>query len=105
VIADPDRENFLQYLGTAEAVYRKDETRNGRLVNRYVLGGPAFGEFGGSLWLDEAEGYVAAIETGFPNHLEYHDFKLELKGVDDSGGGEGWMKLLTAHFEGCETKG
>jgi len=36
------------------------------------------------------------------NHLEYRDFKLMLQGIDD-GGADAWKKLLTAHFEGCES--
>jgi hypothetical protein len=102
IIADPNRTDFLEYLGTAEATYRRDETYAGRPAMRYVLGGPAFGNFGGSLWLDEAEGYILGVETGFPNHLEYHDFNLTLEGIDQ--GADAWTALLKAHFEGCEKK-
>ena len=100
VIADPDRPDFLHYLGEAEAVFRQEEERAGRKALKFSLGGSAFGSFGGNLWLDAAEGHILDVETGFPNHLEYADFKLELRGVDD-GGDPAFAKLLREHFEGC----
>lgn len=100
VIPDPSREDFLLYLGEAVATYRGEETHGGRPSYRYAVGGPAFGSFGGTLWLDAEEGHILDVETGIPNHLEYHDFKLKLVGVDD-GGIVAWTKLLTDHFEGC----
>jgi hypothetical protein len=99
-LADPAREEFLLYLGEAEAEFRGEEERGGRAALRFALGGSAFGSFGGSLWLDAAEGHILDVETSFPNHLEYQDFKLVLEGVDD-GGADAWRKLLVAHFEGC----
>lgn len=104
VIADPARADFLQYLGAAEATFRREEERTGRPALRYVLGGPAFGEFGGSLWIDAEQGHILDVETAFPNHLEYRDFKLELQGVDD-GGAKAWKELLVAHFDGCDAAG
>ena len=101
VIPDPAREDFLLYLGEAVMTYRGEETHGDRPAFRYAVGGPAFGSFGGTLWLDAEEGHILDVETGIPNHLEYHDFKLKLAGIDD-GGVVAWTKLLTAHFEGCE---
>ena len=100
-INDPAREEFLVYLGRAELTYRQDEERGGRPAHRYIVGGPAFGSFGGSLWLDAEDGHILDVETGIPNHIEYENFKLELQSVDD-GGEAAWKALLTAHFEGCE---
>lgn len=99
-IADPNRTEFLVYLGEAEATFRNEDERVGRPALKFSLGGPAFGSFGGNLWLDAKEGHILDVETGFPNHLEYADFKLELRGVDD-GGEPAWAKLLREHFEGC----
>ncbi len=101
IIPDPSREDFLVYLGRADLTYRQDEERAGRSAYRYMVGGPAFGSFGGSLWLDAAEGHILDVETGIPNHLEYENFKLKLEDIDD-GGQSAWTRLLTAHFEGCE---
>lgn len=100
-VADPNRTDFLIYLGEAEAIFRSEDERAGRKALKFSLGGPAFGSFGGNLWLDAAEGHILDVETGFPNHLEYVDFKLELRGVDD-GGETQWAKLLREHFEGCK---
>lgn len=100
VIADPDRPEFLVNMGEAQAAFRGEETHNGEAAYRYSLGGPAFGSFGGNIWLDADEGHILDAETGFPNHVEYRDFKLKLQGVDD-GGEEAWTTLLKAHFEGC----
>lgn len=101
VIADPNRPDFLIYLGEAEAVFRQEEKRLGRDALKFSLGGPAFGSFGGNLWLDAKEGHILDVETGFPNHLEYADFKLELRDVDDGGEPE-WAKTLREHYEGCK---
>jgi len=102
-IADPNRENIIEYLGRAEIIYRQDEERLGRPAHRYIVGGPAFGSFGGSLWLDAEEGHILDVETSIPNHLDYANFKLELEGVED-GGAPAWKRLLAAHFEGCDEK-
>lgn len=99
-IADPDRDDPLVYLGEAEAAFRGEEDRDGRAALKFALGGPAFGSFGGNLWLDAREGHILDVETGFPNHLEYADFKLALRGIDD-GGAPAWAKLLREHYEGC----
>lgn len=101
LLADPDRADPLLYLGEAEAIFRGEEERLGKPALKFALGGPAFGSFGGNLWLDAKEGHILDVETGFPNHLEYHDFKLALRGVDD-GGAPSWAKLLREHFEGCK---
>ncbi len=101
IIPDPSREDFLIYLGRADLIYRQDEERGGRPARRYMVGGPAFGSFGGSLWLDAEEGHILDVETGIPNHREYENFKLELENIDD-GGQAAWTRLLTAHFEGCK---
>jgi hypothetical protein len=100
VIADPGRQDPLVYLGEAEAAFRGEERRLDRATLKFALGGPAFGSFGGNLWLDAKEGHVVDVETGFPNHLEYDDFKLALRGVDD-GGATAWARLLREHYEGC----
>lgn len=101
-INDLSREDFLVYLGRADLTYRQDEEHGGRPAHRYIVGGPAFGSFGGSLWLDAEEGHILDVETAIPNHIEYETFKLALSDIDD-GGEAAWEKLLTAHFEGCET--
>jgi len=101
LIADPNRADFLLYLGEAEATFRNEDERLGRKALKFSLGGPAFGSFGGNLWLDAKDGHILDVETGFPNHLEYADFKLELRGVDDGGEAE-WAKLLRQHYEGCK---
>jgi hypothetical protein len=100
LIADPDRPEPLVYLGEAEATFREETEKLGRPAYRFALGGPAFGTFGGNLWLDAREGHILEVETGFPNHLEYQDFRLSLRSVDD-GGEVAWAKLLREHFEGC----
>lgn len=101
VIADPNRADFLLYLGEAEAEFRGEDERLGRKALKFSLGGPAFGSFGGNLWLDAREGHILDVETGFPNHLEYADFKLEMRDIDDGGEAE-WARLLRTHFEGCK---
>jgi hypothetical protein len=95
-----DPAELLRYLGRADARFVREETREGRRVLRYQLGGPAFeGPQGGPLWLDAGEGFVVGAELGRPNHAEYEDFKLRLTGV--SMGAATWKRLLEAHFEGC----
>lgn len=100
-IPEPGREDFLLYLGEAQAAYRGEETYGGAPAHRYALGGPAFGSFGGALWLDAEERHILNVETAMPNHPDYRDFKLELVDIDD-GDGDAWRELLTAHFEECD---
>jgi hypothetical protein len=100
MIADADRAEFLVALGEAEAEYRGEEQRLGRATLRFSLGGPALGSYGGNLWLDAREGHIVDVETGFPNHPDYADFKLALRDVKDASAAE-WAELLRKHFDGC----
>jgi hypothetical protein len=95
---DPD--DFLRYLGRADARFVRDEDWEGRRALRFQVGGPAFGGKGGPLWLDARDGHVLAARWGIPNHAEYRDFALRLTGVSD-GGADEWRRLLTGHFENC----
>ncbi len=95
---DPAR--MLRYLGRADLHFVREEIRDGRRALRFEAGGPAFGNRGGPIWFDAAEGHIIAAEWGIPNHSEHRDFALRLTGVSD-GGPEEWRRLLTAHYENC----
>lgn len=92
--------DFLTYLGRADARFVREETFEGRPALRFEVGGPAFGDKGGPLWIDAEQGHVLGADWGIPNHVEYRDFRLRLTGVSDEGEAA-WKKVLTAHFEGC----
>ncbi|ESQ74761.1 hypothetical protein [Asticcacaulis sp. AC402] len=92
--------DFLTYLGRADVRFVADETHNGHQTRRYMVGGPAFGENGGPLWLDAEDGHIVDAEFGIPNHAEYSDFKLKLNRISDGGEAE-WNSLLRAHYTGC----
>lgn len=93
-------DNVFRYLGRADLRFVRAERHNGRRTLRFEAGGPAFGERGGPIWFDAAEGHIVDAQWGIPNHSEYRDFALRLIGVSD-GGREDWRRLLSAHFEGC----
>jgi hypothetical protein len=90
----------LADLGRAEARFVATETRDGRAVHRYAVGGPAFGANGGPLWRDAADGHVVEARFGLPNHAEYRDFHLRLTGVSTDGV-SAWERLIAAHWAGC----
>jgi len=91
----------LKYLGRADATFEREESYAGHDALRFTVGGPAFGDKGGPLWLDKRDGHVLGAEWGIPNHAEYRDFKLVLTSIDD-GGAAAWDSLLRAHFDGCK---
>lgn len=95
-----DAPNFFRYLGRAELRFVGEERHDGRRALRFEAGGPAFGERGGPIWFDAAEGHILEASWGIPNHSEHRDFRLRLTGISD-GGAEEWRRLLSAHFEGC----
>lgn len=95
-----DPADALRYLGRADARFVREEEHAGRPALRFEVGGPAFGDEGGPIWFDAAEGHVLGAEFGRPNHAEYRDFALRLTGT--SHGAEAWRRLLEEHFEGCE---
>jgi hypothetical protein len=91
----------LRNLGRAELTPKGEETLEGVPTLRYEATGPAFGEKGGPIWFDKAQGHVIDVKWGIPNHAEYNSFRLKLQGIDD-GGATTWDKLLRSHFEGCK---
>lgn len=101
VLVRQDPGDFLTYLGRADARFVREEEFEGRRALRFEVGGPAFGDKGGPLWIDAEEGHVLGADWGIPNHVEYKDFRLRLTGLSDEGSAA-WKKLLEAHFEGCE---
>lgn len=98
---EPDETHpLLSYLGRADARFVGEEDWRGRAALRFEVGGPAFGERGGPMWVDAAQGHILAAEWGIPNHAPMTDFALRL--VDTDQGPEAWRALLTRHYEGCE---
>ena len=95
-----DAPNFFRYLGRAELRFVGEELHDGRRALRFEAGGPAFGERGGPIWFDAAEGHILEASWGIPNHSEHRDFHLRLTGISDGGAAE-WRRLLSAHFERC----
>ena len=65
-----DPADALRYLGRADARFVREETYLGRRAYRFEVAGPAFGERGGPLWFDAAEGHVLGAQWGIPNHAE-----------------------------------
>ncbi len=92
--------NPLRYLGRADLRFVRAERHNGRRAWRFEAGGPAFGNRGGPIWFDAADGHILEASWGIPNHSEHRDFRLRLIRVSDGGAAE-WRRLLTAHFEDC----
>lgn len=93
-------EGFLRYLGRADAIFQRDEVRDGRPARRYEIGGSAFDGRGGPLWLDANDGQILAAEWQMPNHAGYTGFKLVLvrhERADDVR----WNALLASHYDGC----
>lgn len=100
VLVGSEPSGFLTDLGRADARFVREETHDGRPALRFDVGGPAFGDRGGPLWLDRDRGHVLEARWGIPNHSEYRDFRLRLLRVED-GGAAAWDRLLRAHFDGC----
>ncbi|ESQ88291.1 hypothetical protein ABAC460_16660 [Asticcacaulis sp. AC460] len=100
LVKTDDMSDFLTYMGRTDVRYAGEETHNGQATRRYEVGGPAFGDKGGPLWLDAKDGHIVDAEFGIPNHAEYSDFKLKLNRVSDGGEAE-WNSLLRAHYTGC----
>ena len=98
-----DGPNPLRYMGRADLRFVGVERRAGRRALRFEAGGPAFGNRGGPIWFDAADGHIVEASWGIPNHSEHRDFRLRLTRVSDGGGAE-WRRLLTAHFEGCPAR-
>lgn len=98
-----DGANPLRYLGRAELRFVGVERHGGRRALRFEAGGPAFGNRGGPIWFDAADGHILEASWGIPNHSEHRDFRLRLTRVSDGGAAE-WRRLLTAHFEGCPAR-
>ena len=92
--------SMLSYLGRADLRFIRAERHLGRQAYRFEAGGPAFGNRGGPIWFDAADGHILEARWGIPNHAEYRDFRLRLTGVSD-GDLAAWRRLLAAHFEGC----
>ncbi|EGF89697.1 hypothetical protein ABI_41200 [Asticcacaulis biprosthecium C19] len=100
LVVTDDMSDFLTYMGRTDVRYVGEETRKGQATRRYDVGGLAFGNKGGPLWLDAKNGHIVDAEFGIPNHAEYADFKLKLNRVSDGGEAE-WNSLLRAHYTGC----
>ncbi|HYI48691.1 MAG TPA: hypothetical protein VEX35_09520 [Allosphingosinicella sp.] len=103
VLVGADMSDFLTYLGRADARFVRTERHGGRRAHRFQVGGPAFGARGGPIWFDAAGGHIIEARWGIPNHAEYRDFRLQLRGVSD-GGARAWRRLLTRHFENCPAR-
>lgn len=73
---------------------------DGRRALRLEAGGPAFGNRGGPIWFDAADGHIIEAAWGIPNHSEHRDFRLRLTRVSDGGEAE-WRRLLNAHVDSC----
>lgn len=99
---EPEDGRYVRNLGRADAEFVREEDYHGTAALRFEVGGPAFGNNGGPLWIDAASGHVLGAEWGIPNHVDMDDFALRLVEIED-GGEAGWNALLTSHFEGCQT--
>lgn len=100
---DGGAEGPIRYLGRADLRFVRQERHNGRRALRFEAGGPAFGDRGGPIWFDAAEGHILDASWGIPNHSEHRDFRLRLTRVSDGGATE-WHRLLSAHFENCPAR-
>ena len=58
---------------TSASSARRCTTGGARL--RFEAGGPAFGDRGGPIWFDAAEGHIIEAAWGIPNHSEHRDFR------------------------------
>lgn len=99
---EPEDGRFVRHLGQADAEFVREEDYHGTAALRFEVGGTAFGENGGPLWIDAESGHVLGAEWGIPNHAGMDDFAIRLMSIED-GGDAGWDALLTSHFEGCPT--
>jgi hypothetical protein len=99
---EPEDGRFVRHLGQADAEFVREEDYHGTAALRFEVGGAAFGENGGPLWIDAQSGHVLGAEWGIPNHAGMDDFAIRLVEIED-GGEAGWTALLTSHFEGCPT--
>jgi hypothetical protein len=99
---EPEDGRFVRHLGRADAEFVGEEEYHGTAALRFEVGGPAFGDNGGPLWIDAESGHVLGAEWGIPNHAGMDDFAIRLTDIEDSGEA-GWNALLTNHFEGCPT--
>ena len=97
---DGEPRDALRWLGSASVRFVGEERRDGRPTLRFETQGPAFGERGGPIWFDAADGHIVAADLGLPNHAEYRDYRLRLTRVSD-GGPASWRALLAAHFADC----
>ncbi len=102
VWTDPSKpDEFLRWLGKAEATFVRAERHLDRDTLRFAVTGPAFGDKGGGpIWIDAQDGRIVDVQWGRPNHDGYADFRLQLKAELPRGDGA-WKALLTRHFAGC----
>jgi hypothetical protein len=90
---------FRDY-GVLHATHGGTEVRLGRKTKRFDLGVAGETSATGTLWVDEAEGFIVEAELELPNHLEYRDFRLKLERVEP-GGQAAWDALTRGHYANC----
>jgi hypothetical protein len=87
-------------LGRLTARHAGEAEHLGRRTSRFVLrmDGPV--PSSGTMWIDDAKGFIVEARLGLPNHAEYRDFRLRLERVE-RGGRPAWEALTRGHYANC----
>ena len=86
-------------FGLVEVRFVSREQRDGRVVRRYVLGGPGVQNQTGALWVALDGGYLVEFEMPFPDEPGYRDVRLRLTSTAGLSPAE-WEEFKTSRTAG-----
>lgn len=69
---------LMVYKGLATFTPEGEEKHGGVLCTRYRVGGPAFRNIPGTLWVDKNEGHWVEFRHALPDNPDWSSFRLEL---------------------------
>lgn len=92
-------QNPLEYKGLARAKFAASEDHLAQKTLRFLV----TGSLNGDIWLDARDGHVVEARFAEPNHAEYKDFRLVLRGVE-SNAAKRWEDVRLAHWQRCRVE-
>lgn len=88
--------------GAAHFAFEAEEQRGDSVLLRYRIGGPAFGDLGGTIWFAAQGGHPVEARIALPNHSEYRDFHLRLIAIEQ--GEAAWLARIDRHWNDCPAR-